>query len=337
MSSSSQANNIGESERDYSSDGETVKEELASVHRRVVKICNKVSFLQRENRKMRREIEALRKTEDPESAIEQPNRDRAGASTTTAILKNQVKELETQVKRLEKARTRDKEKIEQFKLKEIRADAKELEDEDGNIINDTPYLMRKLLRRFHDAMLATSLRSKAGTCAICLISPLRVDKCSSLHCQHIFCNDCLSVLLGKDPTSHSIFCPECRKRCARNEVEVVQYTAQQQWDELLDIAQEFAKMDRRGELETSEEEAEEEATDNFIDDGTSSSSAPTRSEHDEESGDQDNEESTNGGRHSTPSRVIAQVEKQLYSTSPMSVKRQRIEQLVEERNKKRRT
>ncbi|KAI0309682.1 hypothetical protein OF83DRAFT_35327 [Amylostereum chailletii] len=215
--------------------------------------------------------------------------------------------------------------------------------------------MRKLLRRFHDAMLATSLRSKAGTCAIGLISPLRVDKCSRyhhhllsdgstyssrssrLHCQHIFCNDCLSVLLGKDPTSHSIFCPECRKRCARNEVEVVQYTAQQQWDELLDIAQEFAKMDRRGELETSEEEAEEEATDNFIDDGTSSSSAPTRSEHDEESGDQDNEESTNGDRHSTPSRVIAQVEKQLYSTSPMSVKRQRIEQLVEERNKKRRT
>lgn len=42
------------------------------------------------------------------------------------------------------------------------------------------------------------------------------------------------------------------------------YTATQQWDELLEIAQQWAKMDRRRADETSEEEDEEE----FIDDNT---------------------------------------------------------------------
>lgn len=42
----------------------------------------------------------------------------------------------------------------------------------------------------------------------------------------------------------------------------MQYTASQQWDALLEVARSWAKMDRRREAETSEEEAEEE----FIDD-----------------------------------------------------------------------
>lgn len=59
-------------------------------------------------------------------------------------------------------------------------------------------------------------------------------------------------------------CPQCREQTPRAEVQLVHYTATQQWDELLEIAQQWAKMDRRRADETSEEEDEEE----FIDDNT---------------------------------------------------------------------
>jgi len=65
---------------------------------------------------------------------------------------------------------------------------------------------------------------------------------------------------SQDP--EAISCPHCRRRCAYDDIEIVPFTAQQQWDELLEVAKDFAEMDRRGEQETSEEEAEE----NFIDD-----------------------------------------------------------------------
>lgn len=57
-----------------------------------------------------------------------------------------------------------------------------------------------------------------------------------------------------------------------DDAEIVEMTSSAQWDALLEIANESAKLDRRrGELDTSDEEAEEEAANNFIEDdeGTS--------------------------------------------------------------------
>ncbi len=45
---------------------------------------------------------------------------------------------------------------------------------------------------------------------------------------------------------------------------MVEYTAIEQWDALLSVATSWAKIDRRGTMDTSDEEAEEE----FIDDET---------------------------------------------------------------------
>lgn len=59
-------------------------------------------------------------------------------------------------------------------------------------------------------------------------------------------------------------CPTCRTEAARDDLEVVEYTATAQWDALLSVATSWAKIDRRGSQDTSDEEAEEE----FIDDGT---------------------------------------------------------------------
>lgn len=85
----------------------------------------------------------------------------------------------------------------------------------------------------------------------------------SLPCQHMFCNDCVRKLqpIPDDPDGESICCPQCRNVCQRDELELVEYTASEQWDALLDVAKRWARMDTRREADTSEEEDEEE----FID------------------------------------------------------------------------
>ena len=54
-------------------------------------------------------------------------------------------------------------------------------------------------------------------------------------------------------------CPECRKECPIEDVEVIRYTANSQWDALLEIAAAFTKVDRSGpeDLITSDESDED--------------------------------------------------------------------------------
>lgn len=65
----------------------------------------------------------------------------------------------------------------------------------------------------------------------------------------------------------NISCPQCRRPCDIESFEHVEFTATQQWDELLEIAQQFAEMEGRLGPDTSEEEEEEALRENFIDDG----------------------------------------------------------------------
>lgn len=53
-------------------------------------------------------------------------------------------------------------------------------------------------------------------------------------------------------------CPNCYGKAPLEDAEIVVYTAAQRWDELLEVAQEWAKIDtHRAVSETSEEEEEE--------------------------------------------------------------------------------
>jgi hypothetical protein len=78
------------------------------------------------------------------------------------------------------------------------------------------------------------------------------------------CNTCLSSLFkeSEDLGGHAK-CPHCREQWKRGDVEVVTLTSKSQWDELVDVATAWSKMDSRREVDSSEEEREE----NFIDDG----------------------------------------------------------------------
>lgn len=67
----------------------------------------------------------------------------------------------------------------------------------------------------------------------------------------------------------NISCPQCRRLSDIDNFEPVEFTATQQWDQLLEIAQRFAAMEGQLGPDTSEEEEEENLRENFIDDGES--------------------------------------------------------------------
>lgn len=67
----------------------------------------------------------------------------------------------------------------------------------------------------------------------------------------------------------SISCPHCRRPSNVENFEQVEFTATQQWDQLLEVAQQFAAMEGDLGPPTSEEEEEENLRETFIDDGDS--------------------------------------------------------------------
>ena len=95
--------------------------------------------------------------------------------------------------------------------------------------------------------------------------PILVTHRTSLPCQHIFCDSCLSKLSG----GQNISCPQCRRLSGIDNFEPVEFTATRQWDQLLEIAQQFAAMEGQLGPDTSEEEEEEFLRENFIDDSDS--------------------------------------------------------------------
>jgi hypothetical protein len=67
----------------------------------------------------------------------------------------------------------------------------------------------------------------------------------------------------------NINCPQCRRLSDIDSFEPVEFTATQQWDQLLEIARRFAAIEGQLGPDTSEEEEEENLRENFIDDGDS--------------------------------------------------------------------
>ncbi|KAH9977853.1 hypothetical protein BGW80DRAFT_779817 [Lactifluus volemus] len=84
--------------------------------------------------------------------------------------------------------------------------------------------IKKLLRQFHRVVTSPSLGDDEE-CPICA-EALDLNKCSSLPCQHIFCDSCLS----KIGDGENISCPQCRRQSKVESFEAVEFTATQQWD-----------------------------------------------------------------------------------------------------------
>ncbi|KAK0490868.1 hypothetical protein IW261DRAFT_1434475 [Armillaria novae-zelandiae] len=304
-----------------SEDTDDIVDRVNALKQSLEKQRRKTKKLVRVNQGLQEQVERLQS-----GVNEQPKKPR-GRSTG---LDSRVKQLEEKVRLLEQGRKKDKKKISELRALEAKAEAKDLvngDDSDSGSA-DFAHQMRKLLRRHNDIMLVTTLPTneagKSEDCPICL-DAFVANECSSLPCEHVICNTCLpGISKGADET---VQCPHCRRVCSRDDVEIVYMTETERWDRLLEVAQAWGAMDRRGEEETSEEEAQED----FINDGTSSVSSPLNdantAEGEEDSMISKNGEDSDGG--ASPS-THAQ------APSPSKVKRERLAHLAEERRKKRR-
>jgi hypothetical protein len=150
----------------------------------------------------------------------------------------------------------------------------------------------------------------------------------------------------------SISCPQCRRRSDIESVEQVEFTATQQWDQLLEIAQRFAAMEEQLGPDTSEEEEEENLRENFIDNGDAEARfvavarwqggfraliccklairySTTSQEQDTASDAMQEDESIKDGKGNAEPGIVS------YSQSGATEKRRRMKRLVAQRDQKR--
>lgn len=207
------------------------------------------------NRRLQCEIDRLHN--QPDVSV-QPTPVKSGGRSNSLQMK--VKKLELKVRQLKKTHALDRKKIRQLRLREAHKDAEELQDEEVHGVPDVEHEMKKLLRNFYRVVSSPSLEEQEE-CSIC-VETMELNKCSSLPCQHIFCDSCLS----KIGDGETISCPQCRGESNVESIEMVEFTATQQWDQLLEIARQFAALEDRLGPDTSEEEEEEKLRENFIDD-----------------------------------------------------------------------
>ncbi|KAI0650420.1 hypothetical protein C8Q79DRAFT_900102 [Trametes meyenii] len=232
--------------------------------------------LERENNTLRKKVKLLEsrldRVEQDVPPQSQPRRATRATATTTQ-LKSEVTQLKKQVKRLEKSAEKYRKRVHQLSMRELKTEADELLETAEFEVGDSAHKMRKLLRRFHDLMLENSL-DENEECLICF-EALLPKKTRSLPCQHTFCDGCISKLKPEPDEDESIRCPQCRMLCLRDEAELIEFTASEQWDALLDVARQWARMDVRREDDTTEEEDAEE----FLDDGVEESRLAYRQQY----------------------------------------------------------
>jgi len=286
---------------------------LSALRRGIQTLTKTKGDLLRKNRRLQQEIDRIH---NEVNVSIQPSPVKSGGKSN-APLHAKVKELELEVRRLKKAHALDCRKIRQLRSKEAHRDAEELQDEELHGIPDVEHKMKKLLRQFHRVVLNPSL-GEEEECPVC-IETLQVNKCSSLSCQHIFCDSCLS----KMSDGENITCPKCRRSSEVDSFEPVEVTATQQWDQLLEIAQQFAGIEEKLGPDTSEEEEEENLRENFIED--SDAEASTSQVHD----------SSDAMQEDAPVRDDIEEEHIPYSQSGVNEKRKRMTRLVAQRERKR--
>ncbi|PSR73696.1 hypothetical protein PHLCEN_2v10615 [Hermanssonia centrifuga] len=244
----------GSQEADFS-DLNMIEGHLSGLKKSFRNVETEITALRQQNEILAKDLEEAQQAAE---GVSQPRRGKRGGLTMPDMQKR-INALRSQVAELERARKKDKRRLAKLQTREIQKDAEELQDQDEFEVGDSVDKMRKLLRRFHDLMLETPLE-EGEECVICF-TVMKLGSARSFPCEHVFCEDCTAQLA---PGSEDVVCPHCRKVWDKRDLEVVRHTASTQWDALLEVAERWAKMDRRRETDTSEEEAEEE----FIDDAT---------------------------------------------------------------------
>ncbi|KAF9247351.1 hypothetical protein BU15DRAFT_58188 [Melanogaster broomeanus] len=245
-------------------DAEAIMYNLNFARLGVDKLLIGIQSLRQENDELKTDLLRLQQsTNGPRT------RSKSGQTSrrTEAYLRRQVQQLENALRQCKIARRKDRRTIEKLRAREVERDAKELaDDEDGDAQgSELGQSAIQLLRRMSDLMDMNTL-AEGEECAICMEN-MEVSKCYSLRCRHPVCTECFERLGNGtgDPLNcitDVVQCPHCREICPREECEIITQTAVQQWDSLLEISQEWARMDI-GETDVGAEDNDE---DSFISD-----------------------------------------------------------------------
>ncbi|TFK55436.1 hypothetical protein OE88DRAFT_1731132 [Heliocybe sulcata] len=289
------------------------------------------SALKTENEELKAEVDKLLEAQDVSI---QPKRGKKGGPTA-ATLQAEIRKLKRDVHSLEGTREKLKKRVKQLEVKEAKREAAELNDEAEDTADDSAHHMRKLLRTFQDLISETVL-AEDEECIICM-EKLKPEEASSFPCEHVVCNTCLPQIA---PGSEVINCPQCRTQWKKTDIETVHRTASQQWDALMEIAKRWAKMDHRREVSSSEEEDEE----NFIDDGQTEATEDPRDVEQEsalsalESAPEPAHPRSSTSMPATPPPSapdpVPAVPSTSYLQSPTADKRKRMQELAEQRKRK---
>ncbi|KAF8530407.1 hypothetical protein BU17DRAFT_60139 [Hysterangium stoloniferum] len=290
---------------------------IGNIQKSVMQMKKELQSLRKKNSDLRGRLKA-----QDVATKRSANGSLAGPSNASVkSLENTIASLQV---RFNQSNKKYRRQIEKMRAKELKAEAADLlgeaillsEDE-----RDTPQRMRKLLRKFTDLMLVTTLAEGGEeTCPICL-EKLELKKCSSLTCEHLICDECLpKISIGADET---VECPQCRRKCPREDLGLIYMTESERWDRLLKVAQAWDRLDRRGAEDTDEEEAEED----FISQG-SRATFEYEQTNEVSGGEEDNDPSS-------PLTPLPLEDSVSFPQSPSYIKRQRLEQLVAARASKR--
>ncbi|KAF8842700.1 hypothetical protein BDN67DRAFT_1067491 [Paxillus ammoniavirescens] len=318
-------------------DAESIIDNLTGARRGVEKLLAGIHFLRQENDRLRAD---LVQSQQNAGRVTRANSSQKNQQTE-ASLRRQVQQLERVVKDLKVARKKDKRIIEKLRTKEVEYDAKELvDDENGDAQgSELGQGAIQLLRRVSDLMDMNTL-AEGEECAICM-EKMDVDKCYSLRCRHPVCSECFERLgdgTGNPPdcTTALVQCPHCREICPREECEIITHTAVQQWDSLLEISSEWARMDT-SEMDVEEEDEGEDDDDDDEDSpiingaitATQSPQLPRTAEETEEPDTQ--------GQATPPAPASPEdIRQYSYQNLPSPSKRERLQMLVAQRSNKRR-
>ncbi|TDL29909.1 hypothetical protein BD410DRAFT_780413 [Rickenella mellea] len=194
-----------------------------------------VSTLESRNAQLQSEVDRLHNAEDVSI---QPTKGKRGGMSIEG-LKARVRTLSSEVAKLQHAREKDKKKIRKLEIKEIKREAADLEDTHTVVDEEQTFRMRELLTRFCTLMESASL-DENEPCGICT-DTMEMGKTSSLPCQHVFCDKCMKEWEARNADT-GFTCPTCRQPCELENAEPVRMTAVQQWDKLLAVAHDWARL-----------------------------------------------------------------------------------------------
>ncbi|PVF99987.1 hypothetical protein CPB86DRAFT_796143 [Serendipita vermifera] len=312
---------------------DALKEAFTALRRERKRQRKELANVQQANQVLRVSVAATPSGNTTSKRIKNLERELA-ATKKVRIDSSNVGLLNSRVQLSQQEAAKYKAKYNKLHADEVRRERHELDGDvfgGGHAWEDRYLSMKKLLRRFRSLMEEVVLEDpgedgKFPECPVCY-DALSRETTAALPCEHMFHMDCIREL-DKHARSDEkqLTCPTCREPCNMEDIFHVTKTAGEQWQQLTDVATEWANMDlQKDEVDTETEDR---------------TSEPSFIENDMESVEEESEDdrlhhsaSTSHSAHDNRGR---RVETEMsHARTPSTVqKRRRLDELVAARSAK---